>query len=518
MPTFLQPYVERVGGPRRALIVVVGAATALLIFFLSRWASAPAFVPAFSGLPLEEVGTVTEKLTAAGIEYRLEQGGAQIHVPSNDLARARVAMAQAGLPSAGRPGLELFDQPSWGMTDFTQRVNYRRALEGELERTIGKMRGVEAAQVHLALHETQSFRRAAEKPAQASVVLKLKSGESPERDVVRGITHLVASSVDGLASERVTVLDEAGRLLTSPHDAGSLAGLTNRQLEQQREVESYLEQKAQTLVGQLVGGENARVQVSADVNFDRVERTTQTVDPERQALATEQKAEITPGAEGGAGSTNSAVAYENSRSVETVAGAVGNVTRLSVAVLVNDRMVPAADSAQPPTFVARTPAEIARIETLVRGAVGYDSTRGDVVTVVSMPFAEGIAIAPEPAPTLLERAVEYQRPAINVLALLMAFAVALLAIRALKPAAATAATPALAAAGAAGALPAGAAAALAGGVLAPDALPAPAVPQREPREPRPPSAAALLRDEIMEGVEQNPDLAVRLVRSWMKEV
>lgn len=518
MPPFLAPLVDRVGGPRKALIVLVGLATALLIFGVSRWATAPAWVPAFANLPIEDVGALAEKLTGAGIEHRLENGGTTIMVSAADLAKARVTLAQAGLPSAGRPGLELFDQPSWGMTDFTQRVNYRRALEGELERTIGKMRGVDAAQVHLALHETQSFRRAAEKPAQASVVLKLKSGESPERDVVRGITHLVASSVDGLASERVTVLDEAGRLLTSPHDAGSIAGLTNRQLEQQREVESYLEQKAQTLVGQLVGGENARVQVSADVNFDRVERTTQTVDPERQALATEQKAEITPGAEGGAGSTNSALAYENSRSVETVAGAVGNVTRLSVAVLVNDRLAPAADSTQPPTFVARTPQELARIETLVRGAVGYDSTRGDVVTVVSMPFAEGLAIAPEPVPTLLERAVEYQRPAITVLALLMAFAVALLAIRALKPVALPAATPQLAAAGVAGALPAGAAAALAGVAGAADALPAPAAPQREPREPRPPSAAMLLRDEIMEGVEQNPDLAVRLVRSWMKEV
>ena len=216
MPPFLAPLVDRVGGPRKALIVVVGLATALLILGVSRWAAAPAWVPAFSNLPLEDVGALAEKLTGAGIEHRLENGGTTIMVSAADLAKARVTLAQAGLPSAGRPGLELFDQPSWGMTDFTQRVNYRRALEGELERTIGKMRGVDAAQVHLALHETQSFRRAAEKPAQASVVLKLKSGESPERDVVRGITHLVASSVDGLASERVTVLDEAGRLLTSP--------------------------------------------------------------------------------------------------------------------------------------------------------------------------------------------------------------------------------------------------------------------------------------------------------------
>ncbi len=161
MPPFLVPYVERVGGPRRALIILVGLATALLIFGVSRWATRPTWVPAFSNLPLEEVGPLAEKLTAAGIVHRLENGGTTITVAATDLARARVTLAQAGLPSAGRPGLELFDQPSWGMTDFTQRVNYRRALEGELERTICRIQWIDAAQVHLALHETQSFRRAA---------------------------------------------------------------------------------------------------------------------------------------------------------------------------------------------------------------------------------------------------------------------------------------------------------------------------------------------------------------------
>src|SRR5690606_15918911 len=140
--------------------------------------------------------------------------------------------------------------------------------------------------------------------------------------------------------------------------------------------------------------------VSAAMNFDRVERTTQSVDPDRQVVSTEQKAEITPGAEGGAASTNVATSYENSRSVETVSGAVGNLERLSVAVLVNDRLVPAADSAAQPTVVARSPQEVERIEALVRSAVGFDSLRGDVVNVVSMPFAPAVDMsAPEAVPT-----------------------------------------------------------------------------------------------------------------------
>src|SRR5437773_5879137 len=149
----LAPLFDRIGGPRRALVLLVGLGAAALIFGVSRWASEPTWVPAFTGVPLESVGQMTDKLDQAGVKYKLERGGADIMVAATDVAKARVALARGGMPNAGRPGLELFDQPSWGMTDFTQRINYRRALEGELERTIGKMSGIESAQVHLVLHE-----------------------------------------------------------------------------------------------------------------------------------------------------------------------------------------------------------------------------------------------------------------------------------------------------------------------------------------------------------------------------
>src|SRR3954469_13421064 len=180
---------DKLGGPRRAMILVVGAIAAGLIFAIAQWAGAPTWVPAFTGIPLESVSAMTDKLDQAAVKYRLERGGADIMVAATDLAKARVALAKGGMPNSGRPGLELFDQPSWGMTDFTQRINYRRALEGELERTVGKMRGVQSAQVHLVMHETQGF-GAAEKPAEASIVLKLRSGAQPEADIVKGIAHL----------------------------------------------------------------------------------------------------------------------------------------------------------------------------------------------------------------------------------------------------------------------------------------------------------------------------------------
>ncbi|HEX7239787.1 MAG TPA: flagellar basal-body MS-ring/collar protein FliF, partial [Longimicrobiaceae bacterium] len=415
LPAPLEQLVERVGGPRRAALVAVGAVTVLLILGLSRWATRPAYVPVFTGLSLESVGELTKKLDESGIEYRLEGGGTELNVSTEDLARARVALAAGGgLPSEGRPGLELFDQPSWGMTDFTQRINYRRALEGELERTVGKMRGIESAQVHLAIQETSGF-RAAERPAEASVVLKLRGGEDPSQAVVQGISHLVASSVDGLESDKVTVVDDSGRLLSTPDDAGSAAGLTSRQLAVQREVEGYLERRAEEIVAQIVGRGNTRVRVAAAVNFDRVERTVESVDPDRQVAASEQRAEIVPGAQGGAASTTTATTYENSRSLETFSGAIGNVRRLTVAVLVNDRPAEAAGGKPLP----RTAEELGRIETLVRSAVGVDGARGDAVSVVSVPFAAPAAAAPEPR-DVMEMVRTFTGPAITVLGLLLA--------------------------------------------------------------------------------------------------
>src|SRR5918998_940158 len=276
----LEQLIEQIGGRRRAALLGGGGGGGVVILRGSWWATAPEWVPLYSDVPVESVGRMTEKLDEAKIAYRLKNEN-QVLVASTDLARARVTLAQdGGLPEQGRPGMELFDQPAWGMTDFTQRINYRRALEGELERTIGKMRGVEQAQVHLAMSESALFRRQ-DRPMEASVVL---------------------------------------------------------QLAVQREVEGYLEKKAQDIVAQVVGARNARVQVAAEINFDKVERTVEAVDPDKQAVATEQRAEITPGAQGGAASTNVATSYETTKSTETVSSAPGKVRKLSVAVLVNHKL------------------------------------------------------------------------------------------------------------------------------------------------------------------------------------
>ena len=495
----VQRVIERLGGVRRAQLVGLGFGMVLIIFGLSRWAAAPTWVPLYAGLPLETTNSVTESLSEAGIRYRLEMGGSEVRVPSTDLARARVVLAGSGLPSGGRPGLELFDQPSWGMTDFTQRVNYRRALEGELERTISKMRGVEAAKVHLAMHESSSIRRLTA-PTEASVVLQLRAGQSPAAEVVQGIAHLVASSVDGLSSQNVTIVDGSGRLLSQPDEPGSAAALNSRQLAIQREMEGYLEAKAEEIVTGVVGAGNARIQVSASVNFDRLERTVQSVDPEQQAIASEQRSEIIPGPEGGAGSTNQSATYETTRSVEVFSGATGTVRRLSVAVLVNDREVLDGEATR---YETRSDAELARIESLVRSAVGIDESRGDAISVVSVPF-DRIAPLEEAGGGLeiLAMAEQFQRPLIAIVGLLLSFVVALKLIKLIG---ATPATPALLKSGANGTTltpsSAGGYAAAPGEMGYGDAL----------------GEVGNIRDLATAQVMEQPDVAVRLVRGWLKE-
>jgi len=491
MSDLLAPLSNLFGSGRRVLVLVVGVAAAGLIFAVSQWAGAPTWVPAFVGVPLEGVTQMTDKLDQAVVKYKLERGGADIMVAVADLAKARVALAKGGIPMAGRPGLELFDQPSWGMTDFTQRINYRRALEGELERTIGKMRSVESAQVHLVMHETDGF-AAQSRPTEASVVLKTK-GET-DTEIVKGIAHLVASSVDGLTSDHVTIVNDAGRMLSEAEEPSSLAGLSSRQLGIQREIEEYLRIKAEKIVGQMVGAANLRVQVSARMSFDRLERTTASVDPDKQVVAAEQKAQIVPGAQGGAGQNNTATAYENTRSTENFVAAPGALKRLSVAVLVADSQ--GADPKVAPT--PRTAAELKQIETMVRSAVGADSTRGDVVSVVSVPFAP-VIVAPieKPKTDIVNIMQTAQRPLLGVLGLALIIVVALISLKSLKSAGATAeANPTIALKRADGNTHPG----LNPGVPMPVMMP-----------------TNTMRDRVSSTIEQQPDVAARVVRAWLKD-
>lgn len=493
LPPVAAQWVERLGGPRRVGILGVGLLSVLLILGVARWAAAPEWIPVMRDVSLESAGEITDRLGEAGIEYRLADGGARLLVPAADLARARVMLARdGGLTLSGRPGMELFDQPSWGMTDFTQRINYRRALEGELERTIGEMRTVEAAKVHLAMAESPGFRQP-DRPAEASVVLKLRGGQRPDEEVVRGIAHLVSSSVDGIDAERVSVLDDTGRLLSSPYESGSVAAAATRNLETRRAVEQYLETKAEDLVSRMVGPDNIRVQVSADLNYNQIQRTTESVDPDGQVIASEQRAEIIPGAEGGAGSTNLSANYLNSRTVESFSSAVGAIRQLTVAVMLNEG---AAGEGE-----VWTEERLAKVQGLVRNAVGINDTRGDRISVVSVPFrADPFEEVPSPGWTAV--LLPLLKPGIAVLALLLAAAVAFLVVRAFR-------------------VPNPAVPPAADGVPLLDRVAGAAEEVRAVEGLEPvlalPSPHEIMRDDVAAGIRADPDVSVRVVRTWLKE-
>ncbi len=489
--------IERIGGPRRLLMVLVGLGAVALIWGISYWATAPSWVPLFHGLELKDAAAVTERLDEAGVKHRLERDGSLVLVREDDLARARVLLAQAGVPAAGRPGFELFDQPSWGMTDFTQRVNYRRALEGELERTIRKMQGVEGAEVHLALNESSVFRRAQDRPLEASVVLRLKPGLRASPELVEGVAFLVASSVDGLQSENVTVLDDSGRVLSAPAEAEGGAGLTLRQLKLRGEIERYLESKAEELLTHVVGRGNAQVRVAATLDLDRVDRTTESLDPDGPVATREARSAIVPGpGVAGAGQVVTETMYDLSRTVERVTAGVGAVKRLSIAVLVNDRLVGTGADAY---YEPRTEQELARVEALVRNAVGLDPDRGDAISVVSVPFELGAPAAPEPGLggwfgevwPVVERV---HRPAIALIGVLLAFLLASGIVRSLRE-------------------PTPEAPAAPEQVEAPEEVPALAAAESEEDA----AAEAQERPQLTGLIVERPELASRMLRAWLKE-
>lgn len=433
---------------RRRLLVICAAVLAVgAIGFTAYWGATPTFVTLYRDVDLKEAGAMSEHLRKADIPFRLGGGGTEILVPVTQVAAARVALASAGLPSSGKPGLELFDKASWAMTDFTQRVTYQRALEGELSRTIAGIHGVDRAEVHLVMPVSSPLRRM-ERPASASVVLGLKSGTVLSRETVQGIVYIVANSVEQLTPETVAVMDDAGKVLSVPSAPGSNEALSDRQLELQHGLEERLERKVEDLLATVVGTGGARANVSATLSFDAVDRTTETYNPDGQVLQTEQRSESAPG--GPEAQTIVSNAYQNSRQVEKSSTAAGEVKRLTVAVLVDEKALA--------SVRAKGGIQIPQIESLVRDAVGADSARGDRVSVLSVPF--GTAALPasvEPAKSgagkfdvmqVVERA---SRPAVSVVAIVAVLLVALAglkgvgsgggAARAESPASAMAALP-----------------------------------------------------------------------------
>lgn len=462
---------SRLSSNGRVAALSVVAALLVAAVLLGRAATSEPRVTLFTGLDLAATGALTESLTSAGIPYQLEDAGAGISVTEGDAARARVALAQAGLPGSGRPGLELFDKPTWGMTDFTQHVTYRRALEGELARTIGTLRGVERAQVHLALPEASALRKL-DRPAQAAVVVALKPGLELTPEQVKGITQLVSSSVEDLTADRVAVLDDSGRPLIGAPPAEDATGLSTRQLELQRGVEGHLQAKVERLLEAALGSEAVRVQLAAQLNFDQVERTIEAYDTAGGVLKVEQRSLSQPDSvQGGTSATVLSNEYLNSRTVERIVGSVGGISRLTVSAIVDSRRGGAGGE--------MLESERLQLNGIIRDAIGFDSTRGDRVNVVALPFmgittespliTDPAELAAEPTTSMIDTVSRLAFPVLALVAILLAAMLGFRAVRSLPQAnagtlASGGTTPEFRRGNAAGAV---------GGGLASDAMPRP---------------------------------------------
>lgn len=458
---------------RIGLIAIVGGLLALAVI-VARRASEPDYVVLFHDLDLAGVSGITDRLTKATISYKLDQGGGTIEVPIDQAAKARVLLAKDGLPSTGRPGMELFDKPQWGMTDFTQRVTYQRALEGELARAIGTLQGVQHAEVHLALPDDSPL-ASQQQSAEAAVVVSMQPNVQLTDEQVQGITQLVSGSVEQLTPEHVTVLDDTGRPLTGASSENG--GLTAHQLDLQQKVEQHLSNKIQQLLASAIPAADLRVQVAAQLNFDQVERSIDTYDPNGKVLQNEQRSQTSgaTGADSAAGESVINNTYLNSRKLEKIVAGTGNITRLTVAVMINQRALKSDDQRN-------------SLSQLVRTAVGIDSTRGDQLTLLAIPFTDSPTtrtIKTDSSSVVKTPMTEKIRPFIFPIISLLALGIAfLIGWRALQ------APPALLPPGAPepGAVPAGA---------APDA----AVPNA--------------RNSGQLGA--SPDAAARVIRAWLAE-
>src|SRR5213595_2298971 len=270
--------------PARRLVLASGVGSLVVVLALAWWVEQPFYRPLFTNLAEQDASAIVEALGAERVPFRLEDGGRAILVPAERLYELRLALASRGLPEGGGVGFELFDRQTLGQTDFLQRLNYQRALQGELGRTISRLGGVESARVHLALPDRSLFVGEDRRPS-ASVVVKLAPGRALSAAQVDGIVHLVAASVEGLAADGVTVVDQGGRMLTTNRRGDETGGA----LEMQTSIERQLAERVESMLAAVVGRDKAIARVAASLEVARVERTEETYDPERTARRTHRE-------------------------------------------------------------------------------------------------------------------------------------------------------------------------------------------------------------------------------------
>ena len=391
------------------LVVLGGGVAAIIVASLD----GPAKRVLFSGLDPRDAASVVAALDAAKIPYELGAGGSVIEVPGPDVDRARLMLAEQNLPKSGNVGFELFAEQSFGLTEFAQKVNYRRALQGELERTIGALDPIASVRVHVTQPDRAVFEDEKQAPT-ASVTVELRPGRPLGERQVGAIRHLVAAAVEGLDPGEVTVVTTDGTLLSRGGSDQAAAASLDHEVGLERD----LEQRISRLLERTVGVDGVEVTVAAEVDFSKVDTTEESFDPEQSAVRSEAVQESYEGAAsgrpGGAGGVGGAAAnepgaaaaapppgdstsrtvrsrnFEINRTIVHTIGPTAMVKRLTVAVLVDGHYT-TPDGATAPVYAPRTDLELAEMQAVVENAMGFNSARGDRVKISSVPFRDRIA-------------------------------------------------------------------------------------------------------------------------------
>ena len=414
MNTFLET-IRKLGPARLGAMAMVAAGILAFFVFLTSRLTNPDMALLYSELEGRDSAEIIGRLDAMNLPYRIGGGGSQIFVPSDQVGRLRIAMAEDGLPSGGSVGYEIFDRSEpLGTTNFVQGVNHLRALEGELARTIRSIGQVKQARVHLVLPRRELFSRDRQEPS-ASIVLSLRGSVRLARGEVQAIQHLVASAVPGLQPGMVSIIDSKGTLLARSTPEGDVLGETNTTEELRLGFEARTARTVEELIERLVGPGNVRAEVAAEMDFDRITENAEIYDPDGQVVRSTQTVEETnnasegdqpppvtvgnnlpdaglPELDGGTASRSETsrveetVNYEITRTVKTHVRETGLVRRLSVAVLVNGTLTE--NDAGDAVYQPRSADELEQIAALVRSSVGFDEDRGDSLEVVNLRFAE----------------------------------------------------------------------------------------------------------------------------------
>ncbi len=413
VPGPLKNFLDRFTPSQRIFLVSVAVLTVIGIILIVNIAGALNYGVLYSNLSTKDSGMILEQLKGQKIPYKIEAGGNVIKVPESQIAELRIQLAASGLPEGGGVGFEIFDKTSLSTTDFVQNINYIRATEGELARTISGLKEVISAKVHITMPKRSVFIEDQE-AAKASIVLKLRPGARVSGNIVPAILHLTAQSVEGLKPENIAIVDVYGTLLSKPSDGSGDDIFDDKQISYQKKMENSFSRKIIELLEPIVGPGKVRANVRLALDFNKIETTEETVDPDQIAKVSEKSetssstggtiaggipgvssnvAQAGGGQGGAAGSPskskseNSLVNYEVSKRVTHTVRPVGEIRNISAAVVVDDGVqVSVVNGELQKVPQKRTPEELAALTRIVQAAVGYNATRGDTVEVVNLAF------------------------------------------------------------------------------------------------------------------------------------